>query len=270
MRIARSPSDGHIADDRLVDLALDATASGPEDAHLGSCSLCADFLASLVRTVAVTREAAQVEIVPPRRDLWASIDAEVLQEGQPDVGVGVRADRVAPRNAAPRPSSTRAASRGDDVVATPRRRPALAWLAAACAAGVLLGVGGSVVAERFSKDEPVPTTTVATAQLDTLDTRQWLGSAAVVERGGGVNLEVTAQVRDPGDGYIEVWLLNRDGKRMVSVGVLGWPGEPGSFSISRRLLDEGYVVVDISREQFDDRPQHSGESIVRGTLTTPG
>jgi len=131
-------------------------------------------------------------------------------------------------------------------------------------------VGGTVVAERFGEDEPVPATTVATAQLDTLDTRQWLGSATVVERGGGVNLEVTAQVRDPGDGYIEVWLLNRDGKRMVSVGVLGWPGEPGSFSISRRLLDEGYVVVDISREQFDEQPQHSGESIVRGTLTTPG
>lgn len=268
MRIARSPSDGHIAEDRLVDLALDAPTSGPEAAHLDSCSTCADSLASLVRTIAVTREAAQVEIVPPQRDLWASIEAEAEAQEQAEGGVTVLADRVGPGETSPGP--TRAAARGRDVVGAPRRRPALAWLAAACAAGVLLGVGGTVVAERFGEDEPVPATTVATAQLDTLDTRQWLGSATVVERGGGVNLEVTAQVRDPGDGYIEVWLLNRDGKRMVSVGVLGWPGEPGSFSISRRLLDEGYVVVDISREQFDEQPQHSGESIVRGTLTTPG
>ena len=80
---------------------------------------------------------------------------------------------------------------------------------------------------------------------------------------------MTADVRDPANGYIEVWLINRDGKRMVSVGVLGWPGAPGSFSISRKLLDEGYVVVDISQEQFDGHPEHSGQSLVRGTLTTP-
>ena len=38
---------------------------------------------------------------------------------------------------------------------------------------------------------------------------------------------------------------------MVSVGVLA-PGETGSFPISQTLIDQGYVIVDISKEQFDD------------------
>jgi hypothetical protein len=55
---------------------------------------------------------------------------------------------------------------------------------------------------------------------------------------------------------------------MVSVGVLE-PGEPAqSFAIPQALLDQGYVIVDISREGYDDSPQHSGDSVVRGTLPT--
>ena len=34
----------------------------------------------------------------------------------------------------------------------------------------------------------------------------------------------------------------------------------------QRLLDEGYVIVDVSREGFDESPEHSGDSVVRGTL----
>jgi hypothetical protein len=65
-----------------------------------------------------------------------------------------------------------------------------------------------------------------------------------------------------------VWLINKDLERMVSVGVLE-PGERDqSFAIPQELLDQGYVIVDISREGFDDAPQHSGDSVVRGTLAT--
>ena len=68
--------------------------------------------------------------------------------------------------------------------------------------------------------------------------------------GQGLDLTVaTATPLDAGDGYLEVWLLNADGKRMVSVGVLA-PGDQGTFPISQSLIDEGYVIVDISREQF--------------------
>ena len=41
-----------------------------------------------------------------------------------------------------------------------------------------------------------------------------------------------------------------------------------TFAIDRDLIDQGYVIVDISREGFDTAPQHSGDSVVRGTLAT--
>ncbi len=47
-------------------------------------------------------------------------------------------------------------------------------------------------------------------------------------RSGGV---ATTTTLDPGDGYLEVWLINRDGKRMVSVGVLD--AGAGTFPISQ-------------------------------------
>ena len=55
---------------------------------------------------------------------------------------------------------------------------------------------------------------------------------------------------------------------MVSVGVLRPDEADQTFAIPQELLDQGYVIVDISREGFDDRPEHSGDSIVRGALAT--
>lgn len=76
---------------------------------------------------------------------------------------------------------------------------------------------------------------------------------------------MTARPLDAGNGYLEVWLINADGKRMVSVGVLR-PGESGTFPVTQALIDQGYVIVDISKEQFDDKPAHSGDSLLRGQL----
>lgn len=53
---------------------------------------------------------------------------------------------------------------------------------------------------------------------------------------------------------------------MVSLGVLPQGTSNRSYPVPQSLLDEGYVIVDISREPLDDQPAHSGDSIVRGTL----
>ncbi|GAA1755952.1 hypothetical protein GCM10009810_14640 [Nostocoides vanveenii] len=107
---------------------------------------------------------------------------------------------------------------------------------------------------------------VASANLATLDTGATRG-VAEVERVRG-QLEVRIMVSsdpDPG-GYLEVWLINRDLERMVSLGVLPQGTSNRSYPVPQSLLDEGYVIVDISREPLDDQPAHSGHSIVRGTL----
>ena len=60
-------------------------------------------------------------------------------------------------------------------------------------------------------------------------------------------------------------LINKDGRRMISIGFVHGT-EQQQFVIDPRLLDEGYVIVDVSREPLDGDPKHSGDSIVRGTL----
>ena len=86
-----------------------------------------------------------------------------------------------------------------------------------------------------------------------------------VRLGNVVDLDVRTSPLDPGAGYLEVWLINTDGKRMISIGVLD-PSGTTVFPISTDLLTRGYVIVDISREGYDARPEHSGDSLARGTL----
>lgn len=52
---------------------------------------------------------------------------------------------------------------------------------------------------------------------------------------------------------------------MVSVGVLS-DGSEGVFPVAKDLIDNGYLIVDFSRGGQDDKPQHSGDSVVRGKL----
>ncbi len=144
---------------------------------------------------------------------------------------------------------------------TPRSHRVLPWATGMAAAGLVIGL----LTGRVLWTEPTPTT-VAQVALDTLDTKQQRGEASLVNVGGGMGLKVsTTAPLSAGDGFLEVWLINSDGKRMVAVGVLRGDG-PEVFPISRALISEGYVVVDISQEQFDDQPQHSGDSLLRGTL----
>ncbi|KGN31509.1 hypothetical protein N802_03840 [Knoellia sinensis KCTC 19936] len=266
--------ENHIDDERLVDLTVGESPSEVERVHLDDCARCSESLASLVHTVSVTRDTADVELVAPREDLWARIEAtldgEVRQSSPGGAPIAMSSKSESSESSGSSESSVESslapAARPGPATG---RRPALTWLAAACAAGALLGAGGIVVADRLTSDEPAPARTVATAELDTLDTRQALGAATVSERGDDVTLEVSVRELVPAEGYVEVWLLNRDGKRLVSVGVLRDGAERGSFPISQRILDEGYDIVDLSREQFDDKPDHSGDSLARGSLTRP-
>ena len=239
------------------------------------CASCTENVAALRATVSTLREPVDALLVPPA-SVWDAVTSEI--DGEPDAPWGT-GDRGAARRAAgplpcpPTTPTTRrttsppaALARADDASPSLRRRIPVAWVAGAAAAGLVVGVAGARLLDRA---DPAPAAvTVASTNLDTLDTQQVKGSAEVVSHDGTLDLAVRTEAIDPAGGYLEVWLLNEDGKRMISVGVL----EPGrteqSFTIPRELLDEGYLVVDISREGFDDAPQHSGDSVVRGTLAT--
>lgn len=253
----------HITEERLVDLALGETASSGEGQHLQACADCGSVLDSLHRTMDVTRDASRIDLITPPAEVWSRISDTIAGDAVgPATGADApdRARAVTDAEVTPMTAATGARSRR-------ARRPAMTWLAAACAAGVLLGAVGSVIAERLGSPGSEEQRTIASAELATLDTEEQRGSATVRERGGRLVLEVSAPGVEVSDGYAEVWLINSDGERMVSVGVLEDSWSTAEFPISRSLLDNGYVVVDISREEFDDQPQHSGDSFVRGPLS---
>ena len=69
---------------------------------------------------------------------------------------------------------------------------------------------------------------------------------------------------DDEDGFREVWLLRPDVSGLVSLRTL--TGSSGRFDLPAGLDLDEFSVVDVSLEQFDGDPAHSGDSIVRGAL----
>ena len=190
-------------------------------------------------------EDLQVDWEYPPDGVWSSIAA--------DLG---RSEGVAVSPSAPEPAGEPGGHRPVGAI-----RNSLPWLAAAAALVLGLAVGRAL----GTGDEGEVT---RVAQLSTVgDERQGRGDAELVRSDDGLALRVAPSDLPRGEGYLEVWLLNTDGTRMVSVGVLD--GESTrDYQVTQDLIDQGYTIVDISREPYDDKPEHSGDSLARGALET--
>jgi hypothetical protein len=77
-------------------------------------------------------------------------------------------------------------------------------------------------------------------------------------------LSVELRNADPGDGFLEVWLLDAKTGGMVSLGVLD--GDRGSYAVPPGLDLAAYDQVDVSREPYDGDPAHSKVSLARGQV----
>lgn len=254
----------HPDEELLVDLALGSGAemSAEVRRHVDGCPVCAATVEELRHTVALASHAERPSTWSrPPDNVWSRIEeAIVLESATPP---GADEGEPATEEMATGKPATAAVTMESRRPPRPVRR-IMPWAAGMAAAGLAIGLlAGRAL---WSDTTPAPFT-IAQAQLDTLDTSQRLGEARVVRTGAaGVDLTVaTTRPFDARDGFIELWLINKDGKRMVSVGVLSG-NAPESFPITQTLIDQGYIIVDISREGFDDKPQHSGDSLARGTL----
>jgi hypothetical protein len=115
-------------------------------------------------------------------------------------------------------------------------------------------------------NRPDPVTVQATAVLEPLPGWDASGSAVVETRSDGSRVLVVDLSKETpsDDGFREVWLLKPDVSGLVSLGTL--EGSTGRFDLPAGLDLSQYSVVDVSEEQFDGNPAHSGDSIVRGPL----
>ena len=106
---------------------------------------------------------------------------------------------------------------------------------------------------------------MAATPLTALDSDAERGEASAVQTDDTFTIRVSASELGDEPGVHEVWLINVDGKRMISIGLLA-SGDEGEFAVPMDLIDEGYRIVDISVEPDDGDPTHSGVSIARGEL----
>ena len=144
-----------------------------------------------------------------------------------------------------------------------RRRSVLLALAAGVV-GLLIGIGATAVVTAGEDDLPV----VASTELTVLADDSSGGDAEVLREGDGRVLELDVPTLTPDTkGFYEVWLLDEDAKRLVSIGLLDLSqGTKAHFAIPDDIDLATYPVVDVSVEPADGNPAHSGDSVVRGTL----
>jgi len=225
------------------DLALRALGEEPDhdDEHLATCARCQSELDQL-RAVVATARAVGPEDHPqaPPPSVWEGVVTELglTGAGSADADLAHRRRRS-------------------------RRGPAVLLVAAAVVLGIVVGVTGTLLVSTGNQDDG-PGSVVATAALAALPDHEGTGSARVEGSGAERVLELDVSGLSTGDGFYELWLLDKDAKKLVSLGVLA--GSHGRFPLPASVDIGEFPVVDVSIEPVDGDPAHSGDSVVRGVL----
>ncbi|MBB5835721.1 anti-sigma factor domain-containing protein [Kribbella italica] len=253
----------HLEDEQLAQWVLDdQTPDTAAATHLQLCARCRESYAELQEIARLSKRLPRLE--QPPSELWGQINAELGLETGPVPGTDLRED------GRQEPTALRPAS-PERTNPSPARHPEVRrfrWRALAVAAtvaavlGAGAGVAGTLLATRDDTKAPVAETMI---RLTPLAGQSGDGNADLIRENTGDRLKVEASGLGAGQGFYEVWMINEDGKRMVSLGVLN-PQTGGTFTIPQDLTQQGYRIVDISLEPNDGNPEHSRASIIRGTL----
>ncbi len=214
------------SDDRLLD-ALRGIAVDPVDAAEAEEL---DALAALGATARAYNAADYAHIEVPD-DLWTDVAGALDPAPAPTVVApefGGRSVRLAP------------------------------WLAAAAVVALLAGITGWWI----GRVDTTGGTTVASSDLDAL-TATGSATAELLDSDGEFVLDVAIEGVSPGDGYLEVWLIDPEITQLVSLGPVR---SDGRYVLPEGLDPAELPVVDVSVEPFDGSPAHSGNSVFRGTL----
>jgi anti-sigma-K factor RskA len=178
----------------------------------------------------------------PSPSLWAGIEAELLAEQAPP---GEMTAEVVSLDAA--------------------RSKRKVWLSIAAGIAAVLLVGVPVgLALRESTTESVEIAAGADLSAVTADFTG-SGAAELHER----ELDVETIGLDPLDGSAyELWLLEMIDGKVNDLVWVGFIDADGTYVIGDDVDLDRFTVVDISIEPMDGDPTHSGNSVLRGELTT--
>lgn len=232
-----SSADRPQPDDLVVRAALGESLDEHERARLASDPDLQAEVDAFARVVAVASDPAEAAGPAPDH-LWEGIAAEAFgDEGTGDQEAGGRVVPLRPRS----------------------RWIPLAALGAAAAAlvAVLVVTGGP-------GSEPAPVAAATLQPLGGADVEPVTGRFVVADGSPRLDVDLSA-LPDTTDGFYEIWLLDPEDGRMVSLG----PARPdGTYALPSGVAVDDYPTVDVSVEPHDGDPTHSGASILRGSVTT--
>ncbi len=148
---------------------------------------------------------------------------------------------------------------------TPTRRRRLPWLVPLLTAllGVAVGLGIGLGWGRWWQPQP---TVIASATMQaTADWPTATGNATVEVTPQGERYLIARVSTPPArDGYRQVWLVTKDGKRYYPLGAM--IGEERRFPLPPGLDLTDYQTVEVSYQLIDGKPEHSGDTMLRGPL----
>lgn len=146
-------------------------------------------------------------------------------------------------------------------VVTLRRPHRRAWLGIAAVVVAGLAIGGGLLLSAGRNDNVVASTALTNKGLSPLGAES-SGKAEIIRRGSTYRLHIDLSgVPNEPASYVEVWLIDRQVKGMISLGPFHGDGD---YAIPSGVDPAKYPIVDVSIEPADGVPTHSGVSIVRG------
>lgn len=280
----------HPDSDRLLLAALPAEPNDPAVvAHLAACAECRGRVETLRRTVDLARAGRGDTAAPPPR-VWQAIFDELDEDdatgsrgtgGAGVVGAGVVGADVVGADVG---DAGGGGDPGRPVDLRARRvRPRRPWRAvgvpvAAALVGVAAGLGVGIALSSASDRSSASDPGVAVARLAAVGPADpgANGSVEEVRRDGTRELVVRIEGVGGAAGadYLEAWLVDAGGTRLVSLGALAPTGDEagagsyrGDFTLPADLPVAEFGTVDISAERWDGNPAHSRISLLRGSMT---
>jgi hypothetical protein len=208
-------------------------------------------LFALARSLSVTDTRLDV----PPHDLWAGIEALVAAGPRlATTSAGMSEARFSP-------------TPFDAARARRMRRTRVPYLLGAAAAFVAAVIGLLAFVDRDGASR-VTTLDAISLRNDGLAPEGASSKAKatlVAQADGRYALEVDVTgLPDTGDGFLELWIIDTKVEGMYSLGPLHGSGR---YALPDHVEPASFPIVDVSIEPADGAPQHSGKSILRGTLT---
>lgn len=254
-------------------LALGEAPSDTESAHLGGCPRCTAELDALRRAVGAARSATpgDAPLATPPDEVWAGISAELgLTFDGPEpvapsmAGEQERHSRHEQYDWHSRHEQYDRHSQSDQHSETARRirRPLTRAAVALAACAALLGAAAGSGATWWLSDHDRPAVAGPAEPLKPLIPAA-VGSVRLGDTAGHRKLDITVHGLPKTSGYFEVWLMDRNHKKLISMGVLG-PDGHAVLPVPDNVDLSDYTVVDVSAQAYNGSPAHSGRSIVRG------